>query len=123
MKWIKASEQLPPTHETVIIKDTDGIAYTDSASKWDERINDYEWLDESPTGKGYNEQLLRLAISVGLQVGCSPNYKIDNREIEIENILNSKWFKSSLPPQPVKDDCLKIFHNKVSSVKTKKPSY
>lgn len=44
--------------------------------------------------------ILRAGISAGLQVGSSPNYKIDNREQEIENILNSKWFKGAVQSQP-----------------------
>ena len=48
MKWIKASEKMPPTGIKVIIKDKDGYVYQDIARiGWDNNITDYEWLDES----------------------------------------------------------------------------
>ena len=48
MKWIKASERLPPVGVKVIIRE-DGKAYEDIAiTGWDARITSYEWLDESP---------------------------------------------------------------------------
>jgi hypothetical protein len=47
MRWIKASERLPPVGVKVIIRE-DGKAYQDIAlTGWDSRCTSYEWLDES----------------------------------------------------------------------------
>lgn len=43
----------------------------------------------TPIVQGYSEDTLRAAISAGLSIGYSPNYKLENREQEIQNILSS----------------------------------
>lgn len=47
MKWIKASEKLPPVKKLVIIRDNNGTVYEDSAKEWDKSVTDYKWLDET----------------------------------------------------------------------------
>lgn len=47
MKWIKASDELPPAGKPVVIRDEDGYTYSDMAIAWDKDITNYQWLDET----------------------------------------------------------------------------
>ena len=56
-----------------------------------DKIFPTHWLKKAttPIVQGYSEDTLRAAISAGLSIGYSPNYKLENREQEIQNILSS----------------------------------
>ena len=43
--WVKASDELPPVKQQVVIKQSNGCVYQDHTHVgWDSQVTDYEWL-------------------------------------------------------------------------------
>lgn len=57
-------------------------------------IDGYNYKAAQSQSKEYTLQQLRLAISGGLSIGYSNRFDIDNKEKEIENIINSIKLKT-----------------------------
>ena len=64
MKWIKASERMPPTGIKIIVKDK--YIYVDIARiGWDKNFTDYEWLDESAPDDNVGGDAIGFANFIG----------------------------------------------------------